>query len=73
MLIRPTVTYASETWMLKENITNKLMIFERKIMRKIFGPTRTDDGYWRIETNQEINDILKRQNIIGFIKKQRSN
>jgi len=45
------------------------MIFERKIMRKAFGPTRTDDGYWRIKTNQEINDILKGQNIIGFIKK----
>ena len=26
-LIRPTVTYASETWVLKENMTNKLMIF----------------------------------------------
>jgi len=39
-------------------------------MRKIFGPTRTVDGYWRIKTNQEINDILKGQNIIGFIKKQ---
>ena len=38
-----------------------MMIFERKIMRKIFGPTRTDDGYWRIKTNQEINDILKRK------------
>jgi hypothetical protein len=37
----------------------KLMIFERKIMRKIFGPTRSDDGYWRIKTNQEINYILK--------------
>jgi len=58
---------------LKENITNKLTIFERKIMRKIFGPTRTDDGYWRIKTNQEINDILKGQNIIEFIKKQRLN
>ena len=45
------------------------MIFERKIMRKIFGPTRTDDGYWRIKTNQEINYILKGQNIIGVIKK----
>ena len=45
------------------------MIFERRIMRKIFGPTRTDDGYWRIKTNQEINGILKEQNIIGFIKK----
>jgi hypothetical protein len=35
-------------------------------MRKIYGPTRTDDGYWRIKTNQEVNDILKGQNIIGF-------
>jgi len=41
--------------------------------RPVFGPTRTDDGYWRIKTNQEINDILKRKNIIGFIKKQRLN
>ena len=49
------------------------MIFERKIMRKIFGPTRTDDGYWRIKTNQEINDILGGQNVIGFNKKQRLN
>jgi len=38
-----------------------------------FGPTRNDDGYWRIKTNQEINEILQGQNIIGFIKKQRLN
>jgi len=44
-LIRPTVTYASETWALKENMINKLIIFERKVMRKIFGTTRSDDGY----------------------------
>jgi len=48
---------------------SKLMIFERKVMRKKIGPTRSDDGYWRIKSNQEINDILKGQNIIGFIKK----
>jgi hypothetical protein len=48
-----------ETWVLKENMINKLMIFESKIMRKISGPTRSDDGYRRIQTNQEINDILK--------------
>ena len=29
--------------------------------------------YYRIKTNQEINYILKRHNIIGFIKKQRLN
>jgi len=50
-------------------MTDKLMTVERKIVRKIFGPTRTDDGYWRIKTNQEINDILKGKIIIGFIKK----
>jgi len=49
------------------------MISERKVMRKILGPTRSDDGYWRFKSNQEINDILKGQNIIGFIKKQRLN
>ena len=36
--ILPTVTYASETWVLKENVINKLMMFERKIMRKTYGP-----------------------------------
>ena len=30
-------------------------------------------GYWRIKTNQEINDIIKGQNIIGFIRKQSLN
>jgi hypothetical protein len=49
------------------------VIFERKITRRILGPTRTEDGYWRIKTNQEINDLLKGQNRIGFIKKQRLN
>jgi hypothetical protein len=70
-LIRPNVTYACETWVLKENLINKLMIFERRIMRKIFGATRSDDGIWRIKTNQEINEVIKGQNIIGFIKMQR--
>ena len=72
-LIRPRVTYASETWVHKENMINTLMIFEGNIMRKILGTARSDGGYWRIKTNQEINDILRGQNIIGFIKKQRLN
>ena len=52
-ILCPIATYASVTWVLKENVINKLMIFERRIMRKIFGPTRIDDGYWRIKTNEE--------------------
>jgi len=44
------------------------MTFERNIMKKIYGPTVAEDGCWRIKTNQEIDDTLKGQNIIGFIK-----
>jgi hypothetical protein len=43
-LIRATVTFAYETWVFKENMINKLMTFEKKIMRKMYGPTRTEDG-----------------------------
>jgi hypothetical protein len=49
------------------------MTFKRKIMKKMYGSTRSEDGYWRIKTNQKINDMLKKQNIFGFIKKQRPN
>jgi len=49
-------------------MTNKLMIFERKIMKKIFGPTRTDDGSWRTKNNLEINDILKGKVYLGLLK-----
>jgi len=44
-VIRPVVTYACETWILKETIINRLMVFERKILRKIFGPTY-ENGSW---------------------------
>jgi hypothetical protein len=29
-VIRPTVTYACETWILKETRTHRIMVFERK-------------------------------------------
>jgi len=39
-VIRPIVVYGCETWVLKESIIQKLSVFERKILRKIFGPTK---------------------------------
>jgi len=26
-------------------------VFERRVMRKIFGPIKSQDGSWRIRTN----------------------
>jgi len=39
-LVRPVVTYACETWVLKENIKTKLRVFERKVLRRIYGSTK---------------------------------
>jgi hypothetical protein len=39
-VIIPIVTYASEKRVLKETIIQKLLVFQRKILRKIFGPTK---------------------------------
>jgi hypothetical protein len=43
-VIRPVVTYASETWVLKVNIIQKLLRFERKILKKIYGPVKSLDA-----------------------------
>jgi hypothetical protein len=39
-LIRPIVTYGAETWAGTESELQKLLIFERKILRKIYGPVK---------------------------------
>jgi len=52
---------------LKESSIQKLLIFERKILRKIFGPTR-ENQLWRIKTNDELDTLIKHQNIINHIK-----
>ena len=56
-LVRPVVTYACETWVLKENIKSKLRVFEWKVLRRIYGPTKEKDGTWRIKSNEELNRL----------------
>jgi hypothetical protein len=70
-LVRPVITHACETWVLKETIKQKLLVFERKTLRRIFGPTKERDGTWRIKRNNELNKLIKNRTIINYIKSQR--
>jgi hypothetical protein len=54
---------------IKKTIINKLLVLERKILRTIFG-TNNENGLWHIETNQELDEIIKHKNIINFIRAQ---
>jgi hypothetical protein len=47
------------------------MVFERKILRRIYGPTEASDGTWRIKTDPELNKLIGNENIINYIKAQR--
>jgi hypothetical protein len=67
---RPIVRYSCEIWILKETIISELLVFERRILRKIFGPKNVT-GIWGIKTNQELDEIIKHKNIINFIRAQR--
>ena len=66
-LVRPVATYGSESWTLTMQEERALAVFERKILWKIYGPVR-ENKLWRIRQNDELEDIIKRENIIRFIK-----
>ena len=46
------------------------MVFERKVIRKIFGPSKERDGTWRIKTKDELDKLIRHKNIINHIKTQ---
>jgi hypothetical protein len=69
-LKRPVVTYGAETWTVTAAEENALRRFERKVLRKIYGPV-VDKGVWRIRYNNELCKLTGGEDIVRFIKAQR--
>jgi hypothetical protein len=44
-----------------------LAVFERKILRKIYGPVKENE-LWRIRRNDELEDIFKGRILSGLLK-----
>uniref|UniRef100_A0A2S2NC82 Uncharacterized transposon-derived protein F52C9.6 n=1 Tax=Schizaphis graminum TaxID=13262 RepID=A0A2S2NC82_SCHGA len=70
-LVRPIVLYACGAWASTKSDENKLMIFERKILRRIFGPKRNEEGYYEIRSNRKLNALLNKPSIVATLKSQR--
>ena len=47
-----------------------LAILQREILRIIYGPVK-DNELWRVRRNDELETIIKGENIVRFIKCQR--
>jgi hypothetical protein len=65
------VLYGCETWSLTFGEERRLRVFENRVLKKIFGPKREEDGSWRKLHNDELHSLYSSPNIVRVIKSRR--
>jgi hypothetical protein len=65
------VLYGCKTWSLTLREEHRLRVFENRVLRKIFGPKREEDGSWRKLHNDELHSLYSSPNIVRVIKSRR--
>jgi hypothetical protein len=66
-IIKPALMYGCETWSLLQNAENKLGAFEKKILRRIYGPIH-ENGKWRCRYNTELYELYKNIDIVNDVE-----
>ena len=64
------MSYGAEAWTLTKKEEQALLIFKRKIFRRMYGP-KYENGEWKSRTNRELEEMSKGENIAKWIKGQR--
>ena len=64
------MSYGPEAWTLTKKEEQALLIFERKIFRRIYGP-KYENGEWKSQAYRELEETSKGENIVKWIKGQR--
>ena len=68
----PVVLYGYETWSLTLREERRLRVFENRVLRRVFGPTRDEvTGEWGILHNEELSDLYSLPNILRVVKSRR--
>jgi hypothetical protein len=50
---------------------HRLRVFENRVLRRVFGPKREEDGSWRKLHNDELHSLYSSLNIVRVIKSRR--
>jgi hypothetical protein len=68
-IILPVVLYGCETWSVTLREEHRLRVFENRVLRGIFGPTRDEvTGEWRKVHSGELHKFHSSPDIIGQFK-----
>jgi hypothetical protein len=68
-IILPVVLYECETWSLTLREEHGLRVFEKRVLRRIFGAKRDEvTGKWGKQHNEELHDLYSSPSIIRIIK-----
>jgi hypothetical protein len=70
-IILPFVLYGCETWSLTLGKEHGLRVFENRMLMRIFGPKREEDGSWRKLHNEELHRLYSSPNFVRAIKLRR--
>jgi hypothetical protein len=66
VLVRPVARYASKTWTLTKADERAIGLFERKILKSVFGALQ-DKGQWR-RYNFEVYKLHDEPDLFSYIK-----
>ena len=70
-IILPVVLYGCETWFLTLRQECRLRVFENRILRRIIGPKRDENGEWRRLHNEVLHSLYRSPNIVRMVKSRR--
>jgi hypothetical protein len=70
-VILPVVLYGCETWSLTLRKEHRLRVSENRVLWKMLGPKREEDGSWRKLHNDELHNLYSSPNIVRVIKSRR--
>jgi hypothetical protein len=70
--VLPVLLYGCETESLTLRKEHKLKAFDNRVLRRIFGPKRTEvTGGWRGQHNEELHNLYSSPNVVGMVKSKR--
>jgi hypothetical protein len=67
ILIKPVLMYGAETWVLSKADELRLGVFERKILRRIYGPI-CEETTWRSIYNEELDHLYDEADLVTKVK-----